>query len=130
MQPIIRVLQADRKNKSFKILFGFYVLFLLVATLLPVNIIQSESISWFSKLTFQNGDKVMHFIFFFGFTVLFHLSNYVKRGPVLWVTAAAIGMLIEILQEIMGLGRTFEWMDFATDLLGALTAYYLIVKRL
>ena len=77
---------------------------------------------------FPGADKVAHALMFGGFDILLltdiarrrdwrRLSSEIIWGSV-WISAL-FGLLVEIAQLTMGLGRSFEWADFMADFAGA-----------
>lgn len=71
-------------------------------------------------------DKIAHFVLFFIFTCLYFSTGYSEKKYRLWIIPISMGVLIEIIQGVMGMGRTFEFMDIAADAAGVLVAYLLI----
>ena len=130
MQQLIRKLQTKKGSNYFRALFWFYTVFLLVITLLPGQIIQSESEGWLKSFNFKNGDKVIHFALFFIFTILIYLSGVLKKGNLIWIVPISVGIFIEILQHLMAMGRTFDFYDILANSTGILIAYFLFVKKL
>lgn len=77
---------------------------------------------------FPGADKLVHAIMFGGLTIvaLLDITRRQRWRPVparcLWfvaILASLLGVLIEICQWKMGLGRSFEWADIAADTAGA-----------
>ena len=65
-------------------------------------------------------DKLSHFLAFF--SLAFWFAALVERR-LYWHVALsmlALGGLIEIAQELMGLGRSADWLDFVADAAGVL----------
>lgn len=114
------------------------LLLILYATLFPNPIPIQE------KLVFFEGfDKVVHFLMFFCLTIALLFDYQKKAFPQQAKTrislgfmgaAVALGALTEMLQEVMGLGRTEDINDFITDAIGAFVAwllwYYIFDKYL
>ncbi len=77
---------------------------------------------------FPGADKVAHALMFGGFDILL-LTDLARRkgwhrltgrtviGTVL--ISAAFGLIVEVAQLTMEMGRSFEWADFGADFLGA-----------
>ena len=86
---------------------------------------------WLSWLKFKHSDKLVHFLLFF-FLILAYLYDYTKyKNPhhtrinaelALTVFASMIGLLTEVSQLVMGLGREFNSLDIIADVLGAFAA--------
>lgn len=98
-------------------------------TLMPADLVSSGGDTWISKLNLKNGDKVIHFTLFFIFTLLLYFSGLIKKNYMLLAIPISVGILIEILQHLMGLGRSFELLDILANSLGALTAYWIFNRR-
>lgn len=76
-------------------------------------------------------DKIVHFVFYFLFYVMW-CSFFKKKSafslikfPVLFF-AIGYGMLMELLQAIMGNHRSSDWLDVIANSLGAISAMLLI----
>ena len=77
---------------------------------------------------FPGADKVAHSIMFGGFALVMLLDWQRKHGwrEVKWyrmilaaLISSALGILIEFMQNAMGLGRGFEYEDIIADISGA-----------
>ncbi len=71
-------------------------------------------------------DKYIH-VFLFGTLAFLWITGLRKQGlaqPIMIsvVFCIAYGIVIEILQELMQLGRAFEWLDIGADVAGILLA--------
>ncbi len=128
MQMDIKKLPADRGNGFFKFLFCVYTPLLFLITLLPIDLIQSESSGWFEKFSFENQDKLVHFLLFFIFTLLFFFSAFTRRNFLIWLMPLLTGILIEILQQLTGWGRTFDVFDILANAVGIFAAWLLVKK--
>lgn len=80
-------------------------------------------------------DKIIH-VFLFGLLTFVWSRGLTKYGQqnalmISVVCCIAYGFVIEILQEVMQLGRAFEWLDIGADTLGVLLAssLFLLLKR-
>ncbi len=61
----------------------------------------------------------MHIVIFCALLTVWSLSlSPVRNRKYIIVLLVIYGFLIEILQNMMGLGRSFEWADWAADLSG------------
>lgn len=128
MQQLTRILLDKRGSKTFKALFCIYIPFLLTVTLLPGNVIAKESEGIFEFFKFENADKVVHFGLFFIFALLLFLSAYTHKNSLIWIVPVIIGIIIEIIQHLMGMGRTFDLLDITANTAGAVLAYFVIRK--
>src|SRR5690625_2248261 len=126
----IKKWQDNKKVGFYRIILFGYATLLLLATLMPADLVSSYAETWISKLKFKNEDKVIHFTLFFIFTFLFILSDFIRNKKIVLIISILLGISIEILQYIMDLGRSFELLDIVANALGALTAYYILRKRL
>jgi VanZ family protein len=79
-------------------------------------------------------DKALHATAYAGLTAL-ALLNLRLRGPLRWSLlplvvpiAATVGLFDEVTQ--IPVGRDFEWLDLAADLVGAITATILVAGGL
>ncbi len=77
-------------------------------------------------------DKILHFTLYFIFTVLWSIAFKVitaRQKYVLLFTGIAFGVLIEMLQTIMSLGRSYELGDIIANttgcVLGVLSMSYI-----
>ncbi len=128
MQQVIRKLLAKKGSLLSRILFGVYTVILLLATLLPTDVISSGGKGWISKISFDNGDKVVHAALFFIFTFLLYLSGVVKTWRSLILISVFTGLTIEIVQHISSFGRTFDWFDILANIIGSFLAYLLFAR--
>lgn len=80
---------------------------------------------------FPGADKIAHAVMFGGFSLLILLDETRRNAwkPIsrakIWgafATSALLGLIVEICQLVMELGRSFEWLDFVADSTGALLA--------
>ena len=94
---------------------------ILLLTLMPVD--ESHS----KLLLFPNADKVVHFLMFGGLAAVFVFDCWRQGFKInLWLMCCAIllssdlGGTIELLQDLMGLGRSGDFNDFVADTVGSL----------
>lgn len=78
---------------------------------------------------FQGADKLIHGIMFGGFTGALIFDSWRMRKTITrrmlclsFIAGSAFGLVIEVLQRQMALGRGFEWADCGADTAGALLA--------
>ena len=129
MRQLIAKLQDNKNRVYLKTVFWGYAMFLLVATLMPTDLIQSQGDSWFKNFSFNQGDKVIHFTLFFIFTILLSFTSYCTRKICLLGIPILFGITIEIFQYFMAMGRTFDLFDIVANSLGVLLAYLLLVNK-
>ena len=85
---------------------------------------------------FPGFDKVVHGCMYFGLTILacWTLHAEIKRIKIVYVVLFSIswGLLMEISQLEMMLGRAFEWKDELSNSIGALmgATFYLLITRI
>lgn len=110
--------------KSWKFyLFNLFIctVFILAGTLYPAEYeIPSE---------FWDNDKLVHFLAFAIWTFLLGLFRFFKQQYTLWpilIWGLFFGMLIEVLQHLLPIHRSAEWLDFLADGLGSLAALILL----
>jgi VanZ family protein len=84
---------------------------------------------------FRGEDKLIHFLMYFGFSMLFCWTlkvelNYSKLFFVIVVTVGW-GILMEYLQLDMHMGRSFSWYDELANSIGVVigTLIYIIASR-
>lgn len=115
-------------KKIFYSFFGLYTVILIFATLAPAK--------YLSVANFSIWDKLLHFSTFglwsAGFyIILVKIQNKAEwfsfRKAIIW--GSVFGGLIELLQLTLPLNRSFEFLDFVADFLGALV-FTFIVKLL
>ena len=71
---------------------------------------------------FEGADKVVHFLMFFGFAgcCFVDYKRWRMRNVALWAifSGVALGAIVEVAQEAMGIGRSGDWIDFVADTAG------------
>ena len=119
---IHQLLQAD---KLFKVVALFATFSLLFLSLKPPG---EDSQPW--DILFIRADLVLHFIGYFGLTLLYFFAFYTHTNTLLkaYVYAMLIGVCTEILQLISIFQRHFDFVDLIANLFGGFCAW-LISKR-
>ena len=125
MLPLIRRLLVKKGKGLYKILFILYSLFLFTVTLMPINSLESGEEKWLSFLEFDNFDKVVHFSLFFIFTKILYFA-FNPKNLYLFFIPFLTGILIEILQYLMGFGRSFDPFDIIANTMGTICMIALI----
>lgn len=95
----------------------FWTLIIVTSCLAPVS-----SFSNFSFDHLIGIDKILHLILYFGFFVLWFLSsdNWTKsKMRKLLVISILFGIIIEVLQKQMGMGRSYDLADITANILGS-----------
>jgi hypothetical protein len=83
------------------------------------------------KINFQYKDKVVHFIFYFGFVYFWTkgLKNkFLNYRLIILFLAIIIGITIEFLQENFTIHRTFDWYDILANSIGAIASFTYVKK--
>lgn len=83
---------------------------------------------------FPHSDKVVHFIMFatLAGAILFdrcrsrHIPPRVAMAVIAAVISALAGGVVEILQQLMDMGRSADWLDFIADALGAAAGAWVV----
>lgn len=88
---------------------------MLFATLTPLDDV--EPLEW------ESADKAIHLVIFMILTLLFYLAypNMSRWRILSWMIS--YGLIIEILQHILPLGRSFDWYDWLFDVFGVIIGY-------
>jgi VanZ family protein len=107
------------KKLFFLSVFVFYTILLAAVTLAPAEFI--------SKAPFNIWDKLLHLLTFGFWSVLFYLygsfftdfrKDKIKIHAIGW--GVLYGVLIEVLQLVLPINRSFEWFDMLADALGCI----------
>ena len=116
----------DRMNKSWiKILAIVWTTTMCLGSLLAANKLPSAGIR------ILHLDKVIHFVMYFGFVVLWCLAaqHFTKKYLIsICIIGCILGVLMEVGQATTGLGRSFEWTDMISNSLGVVLGYFLITR--
>jgi len=110
------------KSKMKKIILTIYYIAISYLLLKPGG----DSIAPFIYF-----DKLVHFSFFAILGILLSLNFKINKKIIIIITCYAV--TTEILQHIMGLGRSFDFFDIVADFVGLLAGiiiFYFIKKRL
>lgn len=75
---------------------------------------------------FDHFDKVVHFMFFLGFFLLWSFSGTFKNKLIIFILAILFGFGIEFYQKYFVAGRSFDVWDGIWDSLGALIGLILV----
>lgn len=122
--------QASVIMKTWLIPVSWFVL-LTAGSLLPGKTLPSASWN-----VFDNFDKVLHFLAYFGLMALIGLAN--KRKTLLnqkgllsvVIILAFYGVLLESIQAYMAHDRYFEVLDILANIMGLITAYWISVRTI
>jgi glycopeptide antibiotics resistance protein len=112
------------RKKAPILLATSWTLLMSTSCLLPAS-----AFSAFSFSTIISIDKVVHLIIYAGFFVLWALAlDYHKKIDLykLLAVSIAFGIIIEILQVKMSLGRQYEFDDILANAVGSVLGLYLM----
>lgn len=126
MLPLIRSLLDKKGERRYKVIFILYTFFLFTITLMPLNAFGSGQGQWLFLFQFENFDKVVHTVLFFIFTGISYLALNLNK-ILLFVIPVLTGLLIEILQHTLNIGRTFDPYDVLSNALGTICMLVLVV---
>lgn len=118
-----------KHRQYIKILLILTTLIILFLTLLPSNQIGHPKIFDY--------DKIGHFIIFFGWTLLYGLFMFTKKNTetrliLIFLAGSSFGILIEVFQGILPIGRHMDINDALVDIGGsflAISVIFLIKRR-
>lgn len=119
----MKIIQHLSEHNLYKVLAVFWTIIIFYFCL--------EEAPKVPKITFQYKDKVVHFIFYFTFVLLWTKSlKYKPLKHVLMVLFLGIimGITIELLQENFTLNRTFDWFDILANTIGAVASFTYVKK--
>lgn len=113
------ILYCLKNRQLTKILLVLATVTTLLITMLPPEQLGE------SKL--YNYDKAGHFFIFFGWTLLYGLFMFTKQQTetklvLIFFAGCFFGISIEILQEILPIGRTMDIWDALVDICGTVVA--------
>ena len=119
------------KTRRFSLLF---LIWITIITLLSLVSFGGHGDGLF--FGYKHIDKIVHFIFYFGFVLFASFSfkeiwvnNSIKKAlPKIVVVTIGYSILIEFVQDIMPTHRTAEFYDVLANSLGAILAGLLVVK--
>ena len=107
--------------------FHMTILISLIVTFLSLYNINSEIVHKFTF--FENEDKLIHFLMYFGVTITFLVEYYIRRPLkdtryyLLGLYPVVLGGVIEIIQGVFTNTRSGDWFDFWADVTGVVFAY-------
>ncbi|MBW8323406.1 MAG: VanZ family protein [Prolixibacteraceae bacterium] len=105
-----------------------YVLGIMALSLLPPQDLPKIPL-------FRGADKVIHFMMYFVFSILFcwalRTERHYSRLFFIVVLTIGWGVLMEFIQFSMRMGRSFSWYDISANSLGVLVGIviYVLVAR-
>ncbi len=112
-----------KNKKVIYILLTLITVAILLLTLLPANKLGSNRLYQY--------DKLGHFMMFFSWTFVFgllHISRNREDSNLIFIffVGALFGIGIEIMQGLMPFGRSIDLYDAIADILGTLSATFLL----
>lgn len=116
-----------KKSLFSKFVFYLYLGFVLYGTLMPSSNLSS---SFLSEFKFEGIDKLVHAILFIGIAISLYFAYKLSN---IWILSIGsfIGLMIEVLQGAMKLGRSFDLWDWVFDIIGIAIGLVIIyiIKR-
>ena len=109
-----------------KLLKTTAVIATLIVVYLSLKPPESDSESW--SIFFIRGDLFLHFVCYFGLSILYYLAllNYEKVVKKALILSVFIGFILEILQLIPIFHRFFDVQDLIANFFGAIAGIFLI----
>ena len=109
-----------------------WTIFIIVATLLP-----KEAVSQSNFFNIPHFDKVSHLaayllLVFLWSSTLFEKTTKIKAARIAFYSSIIMGIVLEILQWQLNVGRHFEILDIIANIIGSilgLIAFYKIYKH-
>ncbi|MBD8016847.1 VanZ family protein [Weeksellaceae bacterium Sa1CVA4] len=112
----------DKISKLFKKILPIYWAFLTYMLLRP----GVENLEY--PFMFSGIDKLLH-LSIFGLLGFCFMAAYPKTRFTIYIQVMLIySILTEILQDVMGFGRSLEGLDLVADTVGVLAGYYIFIK--
>ena len=112
----------DKISKLFKKILPIYWAFLTYMLLRP----GVENLEY--PFMFSGIDKLLH-LSIFGLLGFCFMAAYPKTKFTIYIQVLLIySILTEILQDVMGFGRSLEGLDLVADTVGVLAGYYIFIK--
>ena len=112
----------DKISKLFKKILPIYWAFLTYMLLRP----GVENLEY--PFMFSGIDKLLH-LSIFGLLGFCFMAAYPKTRFTIYIQVLLIySILTEILQDVMGFGRSLEGLDLVADTVGVLAGYYIFIK--
>lgn len=118
------------KKHKYTLLWGLWTLMIIVFCLLPPSDLPDGP-------RIPNLDKIAHFTFYFGYTILFVLAFWKEKQWLpklkicyLWAffTALFLGEIMEVLQAALTTTRSADVMDTVFNNFGTVVALLLMTK--
>ncbi|UOB18982.1 VanZ family protein [Abyssalbus ytuae] len=115
-------------HRNKRLFFFLGILWTCAVTFMSLYPFKDDLPDSFFNLPFK--DKIAHFCFYFGFTVLWYYyfkSIGIKKSlEVSIILAILYGILMEIMQYAMGFGRMMDVKDIIANILGSVFALIII----
>jgi len=120
-----------------KFIKDYYITILLSGIVLFLSLYNVSNTSLQRLYFFENEDKLIHFLMYFGVSISFLLERYIKtlktdlRFYLFNIYPILLGGFIEILQNDITSYRSGDWHDFYADVLGVVFAniLFLLIKN-
>ena len=110
-----------KKNLITLCFFFLIVIFFTIAALIPRDMV---------KLTLYGGDDFAHIYIFLMLSFLLCFSELIYKRYI-YLILFSYGLFIEILQFVVGVGRSFSYLDISYNFIGiglGLISYFLFSK--
>ena len=109
-----------------KLLKTTAVITTLIVVYLSLKPPESDSESW--SIFFIRGDLFLHFVCYFGLSILYYLAllNHEKVVIKTLILSVFIGFILEILQLVSIFHRFFDVQDLIANFFGAIAGIFLI----
>ena len=115
-----------------RLVAAVWTLILIAGTLLPKGVVSQNN--W---LDIPHLDKISHFaayglLVFLWSIALVEKTTKIKAARISFYSSIALGIVLEILQWLLNVGRHFEILDIIANIIGAiigLVAFYKIFKH-
>lgn len=84
-----------------------------------------------SITTLKFKDKIIHFMFYFVFVILWAKGLSLKKINLLWLFLIAVfyGIIIEIFQSLFTVSRQADVFDALANTIGAFTGLFILAKK-
>lgn len=115
-----------KNNLNHRIVFFAYTVVVFILTLMPID--PSTDQGFLSIFKFPHRDKLVHLLMFLGMTLLYQIAFRNKPKFQVFLLPFLTGVLIEILQFALDLGRSFDLLDILANGLGVWIGLLLFPK--
>lgn len=98
-------------------------------TITFLSLVSLNKISTLPEIKFK--DKIIHFMFYFVFVILWAKGLSLKKINLLWLFLIAVfyGIIIEIFQSLFTVSRQADVFDALANTIGAFTGLFILAKK-